>query len=343
MRSLIKNLLLLILSFFFLIFSIIIAIIIGSVDIELTTILYLILDALGFNPPNIWTLGEHRIILYIRIPRVLMAVLVGAMLGVAGVSAQGLFRNPIVDPYIIGISSAAGFGTALMVVLGITIFSLFTLPLISFLFAIFAIVLVYELSQTTFRLSTSALLLSGIAISFFFSALTSFILYFSEDKAHYILSYLMGSFWGITWSEFYICLGVMLPCVMILFFYSKDLNVMVFGDETAQTMGVNVERSKKVILFLMTLLTSTAVAFCGSIGFVGLIIPHSIRLLCGSDNRKLIPLSAIAGGLLLLWADILARTLISPREIPVGIFTSLMGGPFFLYLIIKKKAMGELK
>ncbi len=319
------------------------AIYIGSVHIEFRTIWYIILDAIGFDLPQTWTLGEQRIIIYIRIPRVIMAAVVGAMLGMAGVAAQGLFRNPIVDPYIIGISSAAGFGTALMVVLGATIFSLFTLPLVSFLFAMFAILLVYELSQTTFRLSTSALLLSGIAISFFFSALTSFILYFSESKAHFILSYLMGSFWGISWNKVYITLISMIPCSIALFFYAKDLNVMVFGDEAAQTIGVNVERSKKVILLLMTLLTSTAVAFCGSIGFVGLIIPHSMRLLTGSDNRKLIPLSGIFGALILVWADLLARTLISPREIPVGIFTALMGGPFFLYLVIKKKALGELK
>ncbi len=153
----------------------------------------------------------------------------------------------------------------------------------------------------------------------------------------------MGSFWGITWSEFYVTLGVMIPCTILLFFYGRDLNVMIFGDESAQTIGVNVEKSKKVILFLMTFLASTAVAFCGSIGFVGLIIPHSMRLLGGSDNRKLVPLSAISGGLLLLWADVLARTLIVPREIPVGIFTVLMGGPFFIYLVIKKKGTGELK
>ncbi|MHA1723781.1 MAG: FecCD family ABC transporter permease [Promethearchaeota archaeon] len=332
-----KNFIILIISFFFLLFSMLFAIYIGSVHIEFRTIWNIILDAMGFNIPQTWTLGEQRIIIYIRIPRVIMAAIVGAMLGMAGVAAQGLFRNPIVDPYIIGISSAAGFGTALMVVLGVTIFSLFTLPLVSFLFAMFAILLVYELSQTTFRLSMSALLLSGIAISFFFSALTSFILYFSESKAHFILSYLMGSFWGISWNEVCITLITMIPCTIALFFHAKDLNVMVFGDEVAQTIGVNVERSKKIILLLMTLLTSITVAFCGSIGFVGLIIPHSMRLLTGSDNRKLLPLSGIFGALILVWADLLARTLISPREIPVGIFTALMGGPFFLYLVIKKK------
>jgi iron complex transport system permease protein len=271
-----------------------------------------------------------------------MAVVIGAMLGVAGVAAQGLFKNPIADPYIIGISSAAGFGTALMVVLGISFFSLLTIPLVAFFFAILSVTIVYKIAQTNYRMSTSALILSGIAVSFFFSALTSFILFFSEDKAHNILSYLMGSLWGVSWIKFYIVLAVMIPCIITFFFYGWDLNLMVFSDETAQSMGVNIEQSKSVTLVLMTLLTATAVAFCGTIGFIGLIIPHTIRLLVGNDNRKLIMFSAFGGGLLLLWADLLARTLISPLEIPVGIFTALMGGPFFLYLIFQKKKSGDL-
>ncbi len=187
----------------------------------------------------------------------------------------------------------------------------------------------------------TAILLSGIAISYFFSVLTSLFLYFSEEKAHFILSYLMGSFWGATWIDLLILFEVMVFGVAILLFYGRDLNIMAFGDDDAQSMGVNVEQSKKILLILMTLLTSTAVAFCGSIAFVGLIIPHSMRFLVGSDNRKLIPLSAVAGGILLVWADILARTLIPPLEIPVGVFTALMGGPFFIYLVVKKKRTGE--
>ncbi|MFX1392557.1 MAG: FecCD family ABC transporter permease [Promethearchaeota archaeon] len=326
----------------FLIISIVFAISIGPVEIEFRTAWAIILNQIGLKLPKIWSDSEQSIILNIRLPRVLMAVVVGAMLGVAGVAAQGLFRNPIVDPYLIGISSAGGFGTALIIVLGISLLSFFTIPLVSFLFAMLAITIIYELSKTNLRLSINSLLLAGLAISFFFSALTSFILYYSEDKSHLILSYLMGSFWGATWLEFYVILAVMVPGTILLYFYARDLNLMVFGDDSAQTMGVNIEQSKKMILFLMVILSSTAVAFCGTIGFVGLIIPHIIRLIAGSDNRRLIPLSALAGGLLLLWADVLARILVSPREMPVGIFTALMGGPFFIYLIIKKKKMGEL-
>jgi iron complex transport system permease protein len=323
-------------------FSIVYAVSIGAVEIKFNVVIAIILDWLGFEVPVIWSEGWQAIILVIRLPRVLMAVVIGAMLGVAGVAAQGLFKNPIADPYIIGISSAAGFGTALMVVLGISFFSLLTIPLVAFFFAILSVTIVYKIAQTNYRMSTSALILSGIAVSFFFSALTSVILFFSEDKAHNILSYLMGSLWGVSWIKFYIVLAVMIPCIITFFFYGWDLNLMVFSDETAQSMGVNIEQSKSVTLVLMTLLTATAVAFCGTIGFIGLIIPHTIRLLVGNDNRKLIMFSAFGGGLLLLWADLLARTLISPLEIPVGIFTALMGGPFFLYLIFQKKKSGDL-
>ncbi len=326
-----------------LIFSIIIAVSIGSVSIEFNKIVGIFLERFGFPIRQIWTRGEQVIILKLRLPRILMAAFVGAMLAVAGVASQGLFRNPIVEPYIIGISSAAGFGAALAVVLGIaSVFSLFTIPLISFLFALLSVIIIYNLSKTRYQLSLTALLLSGLAISYFFSALTSFILFFSEEQVHYILSYLMGSFWGATWAELYIVFVVMIIGIVLLFFYGRDLNVMVFGDASAQSMGVNVEQSKKITLILMTLLTSTAVAFCGCIGFVGLLVPHFMRLIVGSDNRKLIPFSAIGGALLLIWADVFARSIAPPLELPVGILTALLGGPFFVYLVIKKKRSGEL-
>ncbi len=321
--------------------SIFVGILIGSVNIEPQKILGIILHEIGLPIPEIWTEGERSIIILLRFPRALAAAIVGAMLGIAGVAAQGLLRNPIAEPYIIGISSAAGFGTALIVGFGLLILGVFTKPIISFAFALIAVIIVYRLSQTRLKLSLPALLLSGIALSFFFSAATSFILFISEDQAHNILSYLMGSFWGVSWIEVYIMFCVLIPCAIALFYYARDLNLIVFGDEIAQTTGVRVEQSKKSILFIMTVLASTSVAFCGSIGFVGLIIPHTMRLIVGSNHRKLIPIAAIGGATLLVWADILSRTLISPLEIPVGIFTALLGGPFFIYLVVKRKKGGE--
>ena len=327
----------------FLLFSIIFATCIGSVYIDYEKVCGILLNAIGFNIEKTWTSGEENIILFLRFPRVLMASTVGGMLAISGVVAQGLFKNPIVDPYIIGISSSAGFGTALSIFLGFSgLLSIFTLPLVSFFFSCSAIFIIYNLSKTKYHLSMSALLLSGIAISFFFSALTSFILYFTEEHAHFILIYLMGSFWGANWTEFFLIFIVFINGFAILIFYSRDLNAMVLGDSTAQSIGINVERSKHVMLLLMTLLSSTTVAFCGSIGFVGLIIPHIMRMLIGSDNRRLLIFSAFGGSLLLVWADLISRTILSPLELPVGILTSLLGGPFFIYLIIKKKKSGEL-
>ncbi|OGN89944.1 MAG: hypothetical protein A2Y88_10895 [Chloroflexi bacterium RBG_13_48_10] len=324
-----------------LILSIFVGILIGSVSIEPQKIWGILLHEMGFPIQETWMEGERLIIISLRAPRALAAAIVGAMLGIAGVAAQGLFRNPIAEPYIIGISSAAGFGTALIVGFGLLFLGIFTIPIISFTFALIAVIIVYGLSQTRFRLSLSALLLSGIALSFFFSAATSFILYLSEDQTHNILSYLMGSFWGVSWIEVYIMFCVLIPSTIALFYYARDLNLIVFGDETAQTTGVKVEQSKKIILFIMTILASTSVAFCGSIGFVGLIIPHTMRLIVGSDHRKLIPIAAIGGGILLVWADVISRSLISPLEIPVGIFIALLGGPFFVYLVVKRKKGGN--
>ncbi len=325
-----------------LLFSIIFATCIGSVYINFEKIWGILLENIGFNVEKIWSDGEENIIIYLRLPRVLLAVVVGATLAISGVIAQGLFRNPIVDPYIIGISSSASFGTALCIVLGLSgLLSIFTLPIVSFLFSCLAIIIIYNLSKTRYHLSMSVLLLSGIAISFFFSAFTSFILYFTEEHSHFILIYLMGSFWGANWAEFSILFLLFLNGFTILLFYSRDLNAMVLGDSTAQSIGVNVENSKRIMLVLMTLLSSTTVAFCGSIGFVGLMIPHLMRILIGNDNKRLLIFSTFGGSILLVWADLIARTIVTPLELPVGILTSLLGGPFFIYLIIKKKKSGE--
>ncbi len=314
---------------------------IGSVVIDVEKVWGILLSNIGIPVPVTWTEGEQVIINVLRFPRTMAAIIAGGMLGIAGVAAQGLFKNPIAEPYIIGISSAAGFGTAITLSMGLFFLGIFTSPIVSFTTAILAIGIIYKLSQTRYRLSMSALLLSGIAISFFFSALTSFLLYISEEQIHYIMYNLMGSFWGVTWIEVYILSCIFVFGIIFLFYYGRDLNLMVFGDETAQTTGVNVEKSKRWILLIMTALTSITVAFCGSIGFVGLIVPHMMRFIFGSNHRALIPTTALAGGILLLWADILARTLIAPLEIPVGIFTALLGGPFFVYLVLKRKKEGD--
>ncbi len=327
---------------FLLLLSIIAGVSIGSVSIKLGNSLKIILNSVGIPVSQTWSVSEEIIVTKLRFPRVLMAVVVGAMLAIAGVASQGLFKNPIADPYIMGNSSAAGFGAALIAVLEINILGIFTIPLVAFVFSLLSVLLIYNLAKTRYGISIVALLLSGVAMSYVFSALISVILYTSEDKAHLIISLLMGNFWGITWLELGIVTLIMIPASVIIYIYGLDLNILLLGDDNAQSMGVNVKQSKRIIVIATTVLTSTAVAFCGSIGFVGLIIPHAMRYIVGSDNRKLIPISALAGGLLMVWADVLARTLSAPLEIPVGIFTSIMGGPFFMYLVIHRKKTGKI-
>ena len=329
--------------FLFLIYSVFLAVSIGSVKIEIKNVVNIFLKAMGFNIETVWTQNEEIIILKLRLPRVLTALIVGALLGVAGVASQVLFKNPIADPYIIGISSSASFGAVLSLVLELHFLGKFTTPLISFIVTLLSIGMIYMLSKTKYGISITTLLLSGIAVSFVFSALISLVLYLSVEKSHMILSILMGKFWGSSWDELQIIIIIALIPLTILYFYAMDLNLMLLGDTNAQSMGVNIKTTKIIILVCMTLITATAVSFCGIIGFVGLIIPNSMRLLVGNDHKKLIPYSAAAGALLLIWADTVARTIIAPMEIPVGIFTSLLGGPFFIFLILKKKRMGIIE
>jgi iron complex transport system permease protein len=323
-----------------LILSFFLSIMLGSVVIPLDHTLAILINAIGIPIEPIWTPAEQIIIIKYRLPRALMAVIVGIMLSIAGVASQNLFKNPIADPYIIGISSAAGFGAAFVIVFGIFFLGKFTLPLFSFLFSLGSVAIIYLLSQRRQDLSIYSLLLSGIALSYIFSSMISFILYISADKSHMIITILLGHLWGIGWEEVYISIIILAICFPILGFYGLDMNLLLFGDSSAQSMGVNVKFSKIVILIIMTLLSATAVAFCGTIGFLGLIVPHIARIFYGPDHRKLIPLSGLIGAILLLLADLLARILIPPLEIPVGIFTSLMGGPFFIYLVLKKKKSG---
>jgi ABC-type Fe3+-siderophore transport system permease subunit len=318
--------------------SFLISLTIGSVKIPLDHSYAILLDAVGINTNIEFTLSEQIIILQIRLPRVIMAVLVGAMLSMAGVASQNLFKNPIADPYVIGISSSAGFGAALTAIMGWYFLAQFTSPFISFFTATISVVIVYSISKKNGKIQVYSLLLSGVALSYIFSALISFILYLSENQAHMILSILMGNFWGSSWDQVIICIIFLIPVSMTLFFYGLDMNLLLTGDESAKTMGVNVNRSKKVIVFCMIIFSAIPVAFCGTIGFVGLIIPHIARAFYGSDNRKIIPVAAILGGILLIWADVLARSLIAPVEIPIGVFTSFMGGPFFIYLVIKRNS-----
>ncbi|MGD0716749.1 MAG: iron chelate uptake ABC transporter family permease subunit [Halobacteriota archaeon] len=282
-----------------------------------------------------WSEAEAIIIFQIRLPRTFMALLVGSGLAVAGVAMQALFKNPLADPYVLGASSGAGFGAALIISLGFV--SAIFVPLAAFAGAVIATFTVYALSMIGPRSSVTLLLLSGIAIGTFFSALISYLMFVAGQNLTALVFWLMGGLWASTWQYVEITFPVILVGTIILYAYARDLNLMLSGEESAQHLGVAVENLKRILLVTVSFIVGVAVAFCGIIGFVGLIVPHVVRTFTGPDHKALIPASALFGGILLIWADIVARSAIPGEEMPVGIITALLGAPFFLYLVRSRR------
>ena len=282
-----------------------------------------------------WSEAEAIIIFQIRLPRTFMALLVGSGLAVAGVAMQALFKNPLADPYVLGASSGAGFGAALIISLGVV--SAIFVPLAAFSGAIIASFTVYALSMIGPRSSVSLLLLSGIALSTFFSALISYLMFVAGSNLQELVFWLMGGLWASTWQYVEITFPVVLVGTIILYAYARDLNLMLSGEESAQHLGLAMENLKRILLVTVSFIVGVAVAFCGIIGFVGLIVPHVVRTFTGPDHKALIPASALFGGILLIWADIIARSAIPGTEVPVGIITALLGAPFFMYLVRSKR------
>jgi iron complex transport system permease protein len=309
----------------------------------------------SISPDRTWTDGQEKIIVGIRLPRVLLAALVGAALATAGCSMQGLLKNPLADPYIIGMSSGAALGAAIGFAL------LLPIQLISFIFATITIFVVYNISKVGGKVPVDTLLLAGIAISFFLSALTSFFLFFSESL-HQIIYWMMGGFWNASWDKVKITLVIVFTGILLSYRHSWNLNVMLLGEEQAQSLGVNVESVKKQVLILSALITAAAVSVSGIIGFVGLIMPHIMRNIIGPDHRGLLPASTLMGAIFLVLSDTFARTFptkaqavlesndimlfqvilervgsLQGVDLPVGIVTALFGAPFFIYLLRKRR------
>ncbi|MDY6930695.1 MAG: iron chelate uptake ABC transporter family permease subunit [Halobacteriota archaeon] len=277
---------------------------------------------------------QEIIIFQVRLPRILLGLLVGAALSVAGVVMQGLFKNPMAEPYIIGISSGAGLGAALCIASGIAFG--YATPMMAFIGALAAIFLVYNIAHVGGKVPVDTLLLSGIAVSYFLSALTSFLMYMS-DNLHQIVFWLMGGLDGGRWIHVKILFPIIFFGILSIYFFSRDMNVMLLGEESAQHLGIEVEQFKRLMMVLASLITAAAVSVSGLIGFVGLMIPHIMRLLFGPDHRILIPSSALSGGIFLVLTDTLARTALSPTQLPVGILTASFGAPFFIYLLRSRK------
>lgn len=286
-----------------------------------------------FSWDEMWT---SPIFWRLRLPRIVLSVMVGASLSVCGAAYQSVFRNPLTDPYILGVSSGASLGAAVAIIAGLQ-FYLWGIGAFALATALLTVLLIYRIASIGNRLHTTTLLLTGVCITFLITALISFLMVLHQDKMESIIFWTLGSFASASWLDVALLAPVALVGIAVVIYHSKDLNLLLAGSETAQSLGVEVEKVKKILLFFTTLMVAFAVSTCGVIGFVGLVVPHGIRLVTGADNRKVVPYSIFVGGLFLLICDTLSRTLLPPSELPVGSLTALVGAPLFIYLLYKNK------
>jgi iron complex transport system permease protein len=290
----------------------------------------------GENPSPI----EATIVLHVRLPRVLAGAVVGAALAVAGVVLQGLLRNPMADPYTIGVSAGASLGASLLIAFGVGISFggfLYSLPITAFVFALATVLVVYAVARTGQGVSMLTLLLVGVAINTLLLSMIAIVGIVSGEALNVIMTWLFGSLVACNWNQFLVVLPLVVIGILVSIIFARDLNMMAIGEEGALHLGVDPERLKNILLVSATLITAAVVSISGTIGFVGLIIPHIVRILVGSDNRVLIPASALMGAIMLVLCDTMARTILAPAELPVGIFTSVLGCPFFVYLLKKNR------
>jgi len=305
----------------------------GSYPITVTEVYSIIFHGLFQNPET----TKEIVIWDLRLPRILMAVIAGIGLAIAGAMTQGILRNPLASPYTLGISSGAGFGAAIAILLGKGIVGGEYLIIgNAFIFSLIPTFIIVGL--TRFRRATpETMILAGIAMMYIFSAATTILMYFSESEAmKHAYFWMVGDLGRASWNAILLVSIALAGCFFPLMWKSWDVNVMGAGDETAKSLGVNVERSRIFIMVVSSLLTASIIAFAGTIGFVCLVAPHMCRMVIGGDSRFLVPASGLFGGAFLLGCDTIARTIIAPVILPVGIITSCLGGPLFLYLIIRR-------
>lgn len=278
---------------------------------------------------------SRDIVLGLRLPRVLLGVLVGGGLAMAGATFQALLRNPLAEPYILGISGGASVGAVLVLASGWAATGSWVLPLAAFAGAVLAIVMVFGVATATGRaMDVRVLLLAGVVVAAFFSACITLILSVSSARTvQSAVLWIMGSLAAADWGNVGLTAAYTIPAAMVLLAFARPLNLMAIGEETAAYLGTDVERVKRLALLIAALITASGVAVAGVIGFVGLVVPHAVRLMIGPDHRALLPLSFLAGGAFLTLADLVARLALAPTEIPIGVITAFVGVPFFLMLL----------
>ncbi|MBM4132870.1 MAG: iron ABC transporter permease [Nitrospira sp.] len=280
------------------------------------------------------------ILMQVRLPRVLLAFMVGGCLAAVGVGLQALLRNPLADPYVLGISSGAALGAGLAILFGLTgtVLAFSALPLCAMAGGLLSVLVVYRIATAYGYLPIHTLLLAGVILNAVFSALVMFVTSIMEPNRSFgMMSWLMGTLTAPDYPAMLVLAGYLMVGLFVLFRQAASLNLLTLGEESARSLGVDVETVKKTVFFTSALLTGAVVSVSGMIGFVGMVIPHAMRLLTGADHRLLLPASALVGGLYLMAADTIARTLLAPTEIPVGVVTALAGGPFFIYLLTSRK------
>lgn len=315
---------------------------VGAESIDFNTVLHALGVALHQSQVDVESVGVSGVILLqVRLPRVVLAFLVGGSLAAVGVALQALLRNPLAEPYVLGISSGAAFGATLGILLGIggSIMGLSILPLWAFIGGLVSIVVVYRISITYRMLSVHTLLLAGVILNALFSALIMFAVSIADPTlAFKMMMWLMGTlvspeYATLLWLGLFLGIGG-----LWLFWLARPLNILTMGEETARALGVEIERVKKLIFVVAALMTGAVVSIAGLIGFVGMVVPHTVRMIVGADHRLLLPASTLVGGMFLMIADTLARTVLAPIELPVGVVTALIGGPVFIYLLVKRRA-----
>ena len=321
--------------------SLSIAVSVGAVPIPTGTVWGVLANKISPGSVEaVWSPGREAIVWEIRLPRALLAIMVGAGLAMVGASLQAVTRNPLADPHLLGISSGGAFGAILALLHTGLFLGLLTVPLLAFVGALGATAIVLGVSRVADATSADRLVLAGVAVSFIIMAAANVLIFLGDPRAtHVVVFWMLGGLGLAQWSQLIYPLVVLFACAVWLMMRATDLNAMTIGDETAASLGIPVARFRLVVFVVGALITGVMVAFSGIIGFVGLMIPHIARLAVGGDYARLLPASALTGAIFLLWADITARTIMAPEDMPIGIVTGLTGGTFFIWILAKRKSI----
>ena len=314
----------------------------GSASIPIAHVWGILLKQIPFAGeyvPNVWAESSEQIVLKVRLPRILLGILIGAALSAAGAGFQGVLRNPLADPYTLGVASGSSVGAAFLILFGLqySLFGMWTVPAFAFATGAATLWVVIRLAGVQGKFRTETVILSGVVVSAFLGSIVSLMVALSDQVVNEILFWLMGSLALRGWPYVAVMLPYLAAGAAALVVFGRALNLLALGERHAAHLGVHVERTKLIVLLISTLLTAAAVSVSGVVGFVGLITPHLIRMMVGPDYRFILPLSLLYGGIYMLWADTLARMALSPTEIPLGVVTAFLGAPFFAWLLVRQK------